>query len=72
MEKTISIEVVKGSQANNSRKFKANNVDSNRTKNNVCYCNESIKKVYHELFDDALIRYNERQTRSDRQIKKLL
>lgn len=69
MEKTISIEVGKGSQAHNSRKFKANNVDSNRTKNNVCYCNESIKKVYHELFDDALKRYNERQTRSDRQIK---
>ncbi len=69
MEKTISIEVGKGSQAHNSRKFKANNVDSNRTKNNVCYCNESIKKVYHKLFDEALKRYNERQTRSDRQIK---
>lgn len=69
MEKTISIEVGKGSQAHNSRKFKADNVDGNRTKNNVCYCNESIKKVYHKLFDDALKRYNERQTRADRQIK---
>lgn len=69
MERTISIEVGKGSQAHNSRKFKAENVDGNRTKNNVCYCNESIKKVYHELFDDALKRYNERQTRADRQIK---
>lgn len=69
MEKTISIEVGKGSQAHNSRKFNADNVDGNRTKNNVCYCNESIKKVYHELFDDALKRYNERQTRADRQIK---
>ena len=69
MEKTISIEVGKGSQAHNSRKFKAENVDGNRTKNNVCYCNESIKKVYHELFDDALKRYNDRQTRADRQIK---
>ena len=30
------------------------------------YCNENIKDVYHELFDEALARYNEKQTRSDR------
>ena len=33
---------------------------------NVEYCNENIKDVYHELFDEALARYNEKQTRSDR------
>ena len=32
------------------------------------YCNENIKDVYHELFDEALARYNEKQTRSDRRI----
>src|SRR5699024_336328 len=32
------------------------------------YCNENIKDVYHELFDEALARYNERQTRNDRRI----
>jgi cell division protein FtsB len=32
------------------------------------YCNESIKKVYHKLFDEALQRYNEKQTRADRRI----
>ena len=32
------------------------------------YCNENIKDVYHELFDEALARYNEKQTRSDRMI----
>lgn len=32
------------------------------------YCNENLKDVYHELFDEALARYNEKQTRSDRQI----
>lgn len=37
MERTISIEVGKGSQAHNSRKFKASNVDAERTQNNVCY-----------------------------------
>ena len=30
------------------------------------YCNENIKDVYHELFDEALARYNEKQTRNDR------
>lgn len=68
MKKTISIEVGKGSQAHNSRKFKASNVDAERTKNNVCYCNENIRKVYHELFDDAVKRYNDKQTRADRMI----
>ena len=35
---------------------------------NVEYCNENVKDVYHELFDEALARYNEKQTRSDRRI----
>lgn len=33
------------------------------------YCNENIKTVYHELFDEALERYNAKQIRSDRKIK---
>ena len=32
------------------------------------YCNENIKDVYHELFDEALARYNEKQKRNDRRI----
>ena len=32
------------------------------------YCNENVKDVYHELFDEALAWYNEKQTRSDRRI----
>ncbi len=32
------------------------------------YCNENIKDVYHELFDEARARYNEKQTKSDRRI----
>ena len=50
--------VGKGSTNHNSRKFKAENVDGSRTHLNIDYCNESIKKVYHELFDEALERYN--------------
>ena len=61
--------VGKGSVNHNSRKFKAENVDGNRTHLNIDYCNENIKKVYHELFDDALKKYNDKQTRADRKIE---
>ena len=60
--------VGKGSVNHNSRKFKAENVNGDRSHLNNDYCNESIKKVYHTLFDDALKRYNEKQTRADRRI----
>jgi cell division protein FtsB len=69
MERTISAMVGKGSVNHNSRKFKAENVDGSRTHLNIDYCNENIKDVYHELFDEALERYNEKQTRADRKIE---
>ena len=58
----------KGSVNHNSRKFHAKNTDPERSYLNVEYCNENVKDVYHELFDEALARYNEKQTRSDRRI----
>ena len=58
----------KGSLTHNRRDFIAENVDSSRTPLNVEYCNEDIRAVYHELFDNALARYNEKQTRKDRVI----
>ena len=69
MQRTISAMVGKGSVNHNSRKFKAENVDADRSHLNIDYCNESIKKVYHELFDEALERYNAKQTRADRKIE---
>ena len=60
--------VGKGSVNHNSRKFKAENVDADRSHLNIDYCNESIKQVYHELFDEALEKYNTKQTRADRKI----
>jgi cell division protein FtsB len=69
MQRTISAMVGKGSVNHNSRKFKAENVDGSRTHLNIDYCNENIKKVYHELFDEALERYNYKQTRADRKIE---
>ena len=68
MKRTISAMRGKGSPIHNRRDFIAENVDSSRTPLNVEYCNEDIRAVYHELFDDALARYNEKQTRKDRVI----
>ena len=69
MKRTISAMVGKGSVNHNSRKFKAENIDGSRTHLNIDYCNENIKNVYHELFDEALKRYNSKQTRADRKIE---
>lgn len=68
MKRTISFMTGKGSVNHNSRKFHAKNTDPERSCLNVEYCNENVKDVYHELFDEALTRYNEKQTRSDRRI----
>ena len=68
LKRTISGELGKGSVNHNSRKFSAKNVDASRSHLNIDYCNERIQDVYHELFDDALKLYNEKQTREDRKI----
>ena len=69
MKRTISVMVGHGSVNHNTRKFHAKNTDPERSHLNIDYCHENIKAVYHELFDEALKRYNEKQTRADRQIK---
>lgn len=68
MERTISGMMGKGSVNHNTRAFSAKNVDKERSIYNVEFCHKSIKKVYHELFDEALERYNAKQKRSDRKI----
>lgn len=69
MKRTISAMVGQGSVNHNSRKFYAKNTDPERSHLNVTYCQENIKTVYHELFDEALERYNAKQTRADRRIE---
>ena len=66
MRRTISVMLGKGSVNHNSRLFKATNIDAERTQLNISYCNTPIKDVYHELFDEALQRYNAKQKRADR------
>ena len=69
ISRTISAMLGKGNENHNSRKFIAHNVDSSRTSQNVEYKSIKIQSAYHILFDDALKRYNDKQTRSDRVIK---
>lgn len=69
MKRTISVMVGRGSVNHNSRKFHAKNTDPERSHLNIDYCQENIKAVYHELFDEALKRYNDKQTRADRRIE---
>ena len=69
MKRTISVMVGRGSVNHNSRKFHAKNTDPERSHLNVTYCHENIKTVYHELFDEALERYNAKQARADRRIE---
>ena len=68
MERTISGMMGKGSVNHNTRSFSAKNVDRERSKDNVEFCHTDIKAVYHQLFGEALERYNAKQKRSDRKI----
>ena len=68
MERTISAMIGKGSVNHNTRAFTAKNVDKNRSADNVEFCQEDIKHVYHKLFDEARERYNAKQKRKDRMI----
>lgn len=58
----------KGSINHNTRAFSAKNVDTERSIYNVEFCHAEIEEVYHELFDEALERYNAKQKRKDRKI----
>lgn len=69
IRKTISFSVGKGSLTHNCRDFIAQNVDPDRTQMNIEYCNENLEQVYHQMFDDALQRFNDKQKRADRKIE---
>lgn len=67
MKRTISGMVGSGSLAHNRRSFIAENVDPERVHLNIKYCDENLKTVYHELFDESVKRYNDGK-RNDRKI----
>ena len=61
---TISGMMGPGSISHNNRKFFAANVDQSRTEQNVTYCNDNLKQVYHEIFDEALAAYNAKKKKT--------
>ena len=58
-----------GVVAHNRRIYIAENVDPTRTHLNIEYCYTPIEEAYHHLFDEALAKFNARQTRKDRRIE---
>lgn len=67
-EKSISMCEGKGSLSHNNREFTAKNIDSSRTPNNIVFVQQELGEAYHQLFDEAVEKYNARQKRNDRKI----
>ncbi|HRU96585.1 MAG TPA: plasmid recombination protein [Ruminococcus sp.] len=66
--KSISMCEGKGSLSHNNREFTARNIDSSRTPNNIVFVQQALSDAYHQLFDEAVEKYNARQKRNDRKI----
>lgn len=61
---TVSCCVGKGSIRHNNRDFYADNVNCEKSHNNISYVKENIRDVYSELFDKALAEYNAKKTKT--------
>ena len=61
---TISGMTGAGSIRHNNRSFSAANVDRSRTEQNIVFCSEDLKQVYHMVFDEALAAYNAKKTKT--------
>ena len=61
---TISGMTGAGSIRHNNRSFSAANVDQSRTEQNITFCNEDLRQVYHMVFDEALTAYNAKKTKT--------
>lgn len=66
ISRSISAVIGKRSVNHNRRSFTAHNMDSSRSVLNHKYTFIDIRDAYHHLFDEALERYNMKQTHSDR------
>lgn len=66
---TMSIAKGRGDLRHNNREFRPKNADPSRKDKNITLVHEDLQKVYHELFDESVIKYNENQKRNDRKIK---
>lgn len=66
---TMSIAKGRGDLRHNNREFRPKNADPSRRDKNIVLVKEDLQKVYHELFDESVIKYNDTQKRNDRKIK---
>lgn len=66
--KTISMCQGKGSLSYNNREFTAKNIDPSRTADNIVFIQQDLGDAYHQIFDEAVARYNAHQKRKDRKI----
>ncbi|KAB6102338.1 recombinase, partial [Bacteroides xylanisolvens] len=72
MGKTISFAKGKGNIRHNNRDFFTDNIDRDRTPNNITYVKQDLEAAYDEIFGQALQDYNAKQKRSDRKIESYL
>lgn len=66
---TMSIAKGRGDLRHNNREFRPKNADPQRKDKNITLVHENLQKVYQELFDESVIKYNDTQKRNDRKIK---
>ena len=65
---SISFRVDSGVIEHNNREIIAANVDPARINDNITYTQIDLRSFYHQLFDEALAEYNDKQNRADRKI----
>ena len=68
MNVTISLRQGSGNLNHNNRVFITENVDVDRTIENITYYQEDLNIAYNKCFSDAINIYNKNQTRKDRKI----
>lgn len=68
MNVTISLRQGSGNLNHNNRVFITENIDVNRTIENITYYQEDLNIAYNKCFNDAINMYNKNQTRKDRKI----
>lgn len=62
----VSFSQNKGNLSHNERKFYTNNIDIDRSKDNLQFYSLSVEKAYKEYFGNAIDEYNRTQKRKDR------
>lgn len=62
----VSFSQNKGNLSHNERKFYTNNIDIDRSKDNLQFYSLSVEEAYKEYFGNAIDEYNRTQKRKDR------